>query len=195
MVHTIALAVILQLSNIARVPATTIADAQAEVTHLYRDIGVDVEWTRHGVARGDSRPTILVVMIERESGALRGHRDTVMGAAVRTAAGTGAAYVFYERVESAAAQFDVPLAFVLAGAIAHEIGHLLLPDGMDGGHSTVGLMRACWNRRDFHRAGNGLLRFSPEQAALIRSRPDSLRTAGSRESCSLPLPARPAPCR
>jgi hypothetical protein len=39
----------------------------------------------------------------------------------------------------------------------------------DVGHSQEGLMRACWNRDDFHRADRGQLRFIPEQVALIRA--------------------------
>ena len=49
---------------------------------------------------------------------------------------------------------------ILASAIAHEVGHLLLPDGR---HSPEGLMRACWTRDDFHRANQGQLRFSNER--------------------------------
>ncbi|OLC50590.1 MAG: hypothetical protein AUH43_04590 [Acidobacteria bacterium 13_1_40CM_65_14] len=170
MVHAIALAVALHLSNAASVPVPTIAKAQAEVVRVYRDIGVDVEWSQPGVLRGDQPQSIHVVVIPYETGDLQQRPKTVMGAATRTPHGTRVAYVFYRRVEAEAAQYDVSPAFVLACAIAHEVGHLLLPDGFQSGHSRAGLMRACWDRDDFRRADMGQLRFLPEQALLIRAR-------------------------
>ena len=55
---------------------------------------------------------------------------------------------------------------VLAHAMAHEIGHLLLPYG----HSATGLMRAEWDRKDLRLAVHGRLNFTAEQATLIRIR-------------------------
>ena len=43
---------------------------------------------------------------------------------------------------------------VLATAIAHELGHMLLPDGK---HARAGLMRPLWDGNDFRLAGAGLL--------------------------------------
>mgnify|MGYP003693812985 CR=1 FL=1 len=59
-------------------------------------------------------------------------------------------------------------AFVLACAIAHEIGHLLLPGRVAARPLGAGLMRPCWDRDDFRRADMGQLRFLPEAG-----RPDS----------------------
>ena len=55
---------------------------------------------------------------------------------------------------------------VLAHAMAHEIGHLLLPYG----HSAAGLMRADWDAKDMRLAAHGRLNFTREQAELIRTR-------------------------
>jgi len=204
MVHAIALAVVLHVVNVAGVAPSTLAPARSEVARLYREIGVDVEWSHAGPRRGD-QPTILVVLLDRETGALQQRSDTVMGAAVRTAGGTNAAYVFVGRVESEAAQFGVPVERILACAIAHEVGHLLLPDGVRTGHSPDGLMRACWRRADFRRADNSLLRFSPAEAALIRAAigpaaaaaatSHSPVTVDTSESCPPPPRASAASCR
>jgi hypothetical protein len=189
MVHAIALAVVLQVANLAGVPPSTIEQAQAEVARVYREIGVDLEWSRASSPRADRSPAIRVVLIAYETGELQRRTQTVMGAAVRTTFGTGVAYVFYRRVESEAARYAVPVASVLACAIAHELGHLLLPDGVHGGHSPAGLMRACWNRDDFHRAEQGLLRFSSDQAVSIRA---ALAASGSVLPAPPALPALPA---
>jgi hypothetical protein len=88
-----------------------------------------------------------------------------MGATIWTDEGTPVVYVFYRRVEAEAQRYTVSLALVLACALAHEVGHVLMPEA---GHSEAGLMRACWNRDDFNSVDRGQLRFIPEQAALMR---------------------------
>ena len=90
-----------------------------------------------------------------------------MGAALRTEHGTRLAYVFSRQVQMQADHFGVSNTLVLACAIAHEIAHLLLPSG---DHSPLGLMRAGWDRDDFGRAERGQLRFTAEEAALLRGR-------------------------
>ena len=84
------------------------------------------------------------------------------------------AYVFYSRVEHIAlTHLNVPrhikkdeiyTVIVLAHAMAHEMGHLLLPYG----HSSTGLMRADWNAKDLDLALDRRLNFTSEQAELIR---------------------------
>jgi hypothetical protein len=65
-----------------------------------------------------------------------------------------------------ARRYEVSTELVLGCAIAHELGHLLLPVR---GHSAAGLMRACWSRNEFHRAERGQLTFSPEEIVRIRA--------------------------
>lgn len=167
MIHAIAIAVILQMNNIAHAPAGHLERAQQEVIRLYHNIGVDMAWTGPDVSRATPAPAIRVVLVPYEAGDMLRREKPVMGAAVLTELGTSVAYVFYRQVETQARQYDVSLAMILASAIAHEVGHLLLPDGR---HSPDGLMRACWTRDDFYRADQGQLRFSTEQASLIRAR-------------------------
>jgi hypothetical protein len=166
MVHALALAVVLQMNNVAAAPSATVERAQKEVVRLYRGIGVDVEWNRSPAP--DAEPfTIHVVLAEYEGGLLQRRPKTVLGAAIRTERGLGLAYVFYRRVEAEARQYGASEAHVLACAIAHEMAHVLLPEH---DHSPLGLMRACWDREDFGRAERGQLRFSDAEAALIRAR-------------------------
>jgi hypothetical protein len=89
-----------------------------------------------------------------------------MGVAMRTLYGTSVAYVFYRRVEQEAHWHDVSSVLVLAYAMSHELGHLLLGSRA---HSPAGLMRACWRRAEFQQAGQGRLRFSEEEASAIRA--------------------------
>jgi hypothetical protein len=170
MVHAIALSLVLHLSNAAGVPAPILAKAQAEVVRVYRDIGVDVEWSPRSTSGLARMAAIHVIVLPYETGDLRQRPNTVMGAAIRTTQGTQVAYVFYRRIESESAQYAVSPAFVLACAIAHELGHLLMPEEVHDRHANAGLMRACWDRDDFRRAHMGQLRFRPEEGVLIRAR-------------------------
>jgi len=167
LIHAIAVAVVLQMNNVADAPNAHLERAQQEVIRLYHNIGVDVSWTGPDVSRVAPAPDIRVVVVPYGAGDMVHRGKLVMGAAVLTNMGTGIAYIFYRQVEAQARQYDYSLPMILASAIAHEVGHLLLPDGR---HSPEGLMRACWTSDDFHRANQGQLRFSNEQAAQIRGR-------------------------
>ena len=165
MIHAIAVVAILQIFNVAHAPAGVVSRAQCETARVFRDIGVDVTWlpSSHGAL---SRHAISIVLVPDGMRSAHEPGRQVMGAAVRLSDRTRAAYVFYRPVEDAAARYAVPITLILACAIAHEIGHVLMPDGT---HSATGLMRACWDREDFARANQGQLRFLPPQAASIRA--------------------------
>jgi hypothetical protein len=167
-IYAIAIAVVLQINNVAGVPETDLDRARHEVTRLYHDIGVDVTWTSADAPRAAAPPTVRIVIVPFEGGNLQHREKPVMGAAVITDQGTSVAYVYYRQVKSQAIQHQVAAATILGSAIAHEVGHLLLPGG--AGHSPTGLMRACWTREDFQRAEQGQLSFSVEQASRIRTR-------------------------
>jgi hypothetical protein len=165
MSHVLAVALVLQLHNLTGAPPATVENATIELTRVYDGLGVHVEWDGAVAAHDPNREIVRVVLLARETGDLRRMSDTVMGAAVRTVNGTPIVYVFYDRVRVEAERFGVSTALVLACAIAHELGHLLMPGR---GHSATGIMRACWSGDDFHQADQGRLRFSQEQVALIR---------------------------
>ena len=61
----------------------------------------------------------------------------------------------------------VSLHLVLGLTMAHEVAHLLLPDES---HSADGLMRSAWNASDYWKARLGQLRFTDEEAQLMRDR-------------------------
>jgi hypothetical protein len=91
---------------------------------------------------------------------------TALGATSGTReAGGRAAFIFYHRVERIAQTYKIENVLVLAHAMAHEIGHLLLPYG----HSATGLMRADWDAKDLRLAMGGELNFTADQVELIRA--------------------------
>jgi hypothetical protein len=101
-------------------------------------------------------------------------RETTLGLSLRGSDGEGRfAYVFDDRIERMSAQHQLERVMLLGATIAHEVGHLLLPDGS---HSPNGLMRGAWGDRELQLARDGLLQFTARQGELIRRRLHVLRS-------------------
>lgn len=88
------------------------------------------------------------------------------------------ATVFVDRVESVARGGNIDTRRVLALAIAHEIGHVLLNDNS---HAPSGLMRADWTRQTLRRNDPGSWRFLDEEAAAVRAAAMSRETAATND--------------
>jgi hypothetical protein len=78
-----------------------------------------------------------------------------------------AAYGFKDRALQIAHKRHQDVAQVLAYAIAHELGHVLLPRPA---HTDKGIMRAEWNGDDLRHIAIDGLRFTPAQATQMRSK-------------------------
>ena len=102
--------------------------------------------------------------------------------------GSGTVYLFCEMIEPAARDWRIPLQDILGVVIAHEIGHLLIAPG----HSETGIMRSQLEEVEWRKASQGLLRFTPKQAMMIKegvlSRSRQLALVGSK----VPGPNHPA---
>jgi len=166
--------VIVWVRDTAGVPDDVLTRAQGDVTQIYREAGVETEWLTPDLLAVESdavRQAALIVAIlsmkqaERIDSVATGDR---MGFTARGAGENGrVAYVRYDRVEMHTGENGMDSARVLAIAIAHEIGHLLLPYNT---HSPTGLMRADWTNADLQRAQRRLIFFTAEQGRLLRSR-------------------------
>jgi hypothetical protein len=174
------LPIVLQIPDHRHVPLNIVTRAADEVVRIYREAGVNIIWIDPRQSSGTGDPGFALVVVPGEmSGKLTVEGEAVAGDALGLAGGTRehrgrVAYVFYNRVERIARtrlnmsrqveRDDIYTLVVLAHAMAHEIGHLLLPYG----HSATGLMRADWNAKDLRLAADGRLNFTSEQAELIR---------------------------
>jgi hypothetical protein len=154
--------VFLYLANEAGVSSDIVGDARQEVIRIYAQIGVTVIWAEH--ATGSPKDP-MVIIIPPITGEWVG--PTSLGLALRGANSSGrVAYVFYDRVQPLARKHQMSDASLLGLVIAHEIGHLLLPYGS---HSPSGLMQGEWDEGQFLLARARLLRFTAQQAELIRA--------------------------
>jgi hypothetical protein len=155
--------VLLYLANEAGVSSDIVGDTRQEVIRIYAQIGVRVIWAE--CATGSPKDP-LVIIIAPITGPWVGPTGA-LGLAVRGANSSGRlAYVFYDRVQPLAEKHQMSDACLLGVAIAHEIGHLLLPYGS---HSPSGLMKGEWDNLQLLLARARLLVFTAQQAKLIRA--------------------------
>jgi hypothetical protein len=149
------------LLNDRVVPVALAERTQAEVTRLYKLIGVEVVWVAEPPPDEELRTIKLTTWEPRE--------DQFPFALGMTPAQPGTrgtrGYVFWGRVQRYAQKHAAGFDSLLAVAIAHELGHMLLPAGS---HAKAGLMHRSWDNNHFRSAAAGLLHFSPQSARLIR---------------------------
>jgi hypothetical protein len=153
-------AIVVEVFNHASLSADTLTRARAKVSLIYRETGVEVLWT--DAARPEA-PRQFIRLIIRQTPL----RPRVMGTALSNPhLGGGTAVVYHDRVLDVAQARVLDEACVLAYAMAHEMGHLLLPYPS---HAITGIMRADWDGGDFQQIGTGSLRFTPTHARAIRT--------------------------
>jgi hypothetical protein len=151
--------VMLRVRNDAQVPGDLLAAAEAMVTTTFAQAGIAARFT--GTAAD-----LMIVLLSRHTAANMHQTSDAVGFAPgsETARGT-IAYVLEPRVNAIADGYTTARPIVLAAAMAHEVGHLL----MFKAHSSVGIMRADWSQTDFRQAVRGNLLFTTEQAAQMRA--------------------------
>jgi hypothetical protein len=149
------------LLNDSVVPVDLAERAQAEVTRLYKLIGVEVVWVAEPPPDEELHTIKVTTWEPRED---QFPFALGMTPAQRGTRGTRG-YVFWGRVQRYAHKHAAGFDSMLAVAIAHELGHMLLPAGS---HAKAGLMNGSWDSNHFRSAAAGLLHFSPESARMIR---------------------------
>jgi hypothetical protein len=152
--------VVLHVTSYERIPQGELAAAQRDVIDTYRKIGVRTVWT-DGVA-ADAEPDgalhLDVIFVTEEMAARKQPNPAAFGEAARQ---TRKAYIYYGRIRAHSVETRCDPGRVLGFVLAHELGHLLLPEYS---HAPAGLMAA-------ERAGRIFVvpDFLPQQAATIRA--------------------------
>jgi hypothetical protein len=175
--------------NLAGIPDSALARAQAEAARLFRGAGIQIEWQRGDPGEPEAH-SLDMSMLKRSSVYLSfrqyvavrilrrappGFARGLLGTALPFARQGVQATVFAEPVEDAATQLSLALTSLLGYTLAHEIGHVLLGSA---NHSTVGIMRAVWDRNDYYGMACGEFRFSDADAAQMRAALQSYAHAG-----------------
>jgi hypothetical protein len=155
------------LASVAIAPRGAAA-GEPLTTAIYERAGVTLDWTSHTAAPGRSLTIVLTTIAAAPAGLV----PESMGVAPSPGDGTRGtiAYIFMDRVASFASTHRVEADHVLACAMAHEIGHLLLPPNA---HAADGIMRGNWHPALFPPRAPGVPGFPPEQARLLKLRVQS----------------------
>jgi hypothetical protein len=140
--------------------------AQELATKIYHQAGVTLRWTVDETTKADRALTVVLTTSTMEPSDLT---SDSMGVAPSPGDGTRGttAYIFIEKIRAFAASHHLAVKYVLACALAHEIGHLLLPANA---HRPDGIMRDSWHPKLFPPHAVGVLGFPPDQARLLRLR-------------------------
>jgi hypothetical protein len=151
----------LEMDNDAEVPAAMLKRSQEEVARIFANVGVRVEWTETG-----PRFTVQMVNSAPENS---GATPPVLGVASHTPTGA-TAQIFFRQVEDLAFRSHVAVSRLLAYVVAHEIGHLLLPQMR---HSMTGLMKGDWDSDAVRVAALGSLTFTGPQIKKLHALADA----------------------
>ncbi len=149
--------------NYARAPEETIVSMQDRVGGLFATAGVSFQWfdclhsTHPACTEEEASPRLLILRV------LPGV-DAIDPAVLGTAQGALYASVYYERVRALATGHR-RVSELLACAVAHEFGHLLLGKHA---HSRAGIMRNPWRDTELDHGLPGVFRFSAAERDRIR---------------------------
>lgn len=145
-----------RIYDFENVPPPILNRAEEEATAIFGKAGVAVAWfkcwprspERAAVCGLPFGPSDLMLRIlNRRMTTGFDLRPLSLGFALPAPdiGGGVTAYVSYDHVREVAGNTDSPASHVLAVVAAHELGHLLISSEA---HSTAGIMRAFWPRKD-----------------------------------------------
>jgi len=161
----------------ARVSLRRINQAKKLTAHIFQKVGVDILWldcqisptqlSADPACRHVLGPAEIALTVSPQA-AHRGLREVACGFAYQSEEVEFNKYaeVFYDCVEKVARGGTIAPHQILGYVIAHEIGHLLLNQK---DHSSLGIMRASWNRQDLEHAARGVLSFTKLEAHSIQA--------------------------
>jgi hypothetical protein len=164
-------AVQVQIYDYAELKPGTLHDLVALTEKVLVDAGVlvHVKLCRGNLALPcESQPQgvrcLMLRVVAGEPKRMSNVRRPPLGQSFADYRGGTYASVFLERVQDAAAEGNVPWVIVLAYAVVHEVGHLLLGDQA---HTARGVMKASWDRKDYEAMSQNHFQFSQEQVGEL----------------------------
>jgi hypothetical protein len=130
------------------------AGVSVQVKLCRGNLAVPCESQTGGVRR------LMIRVVAGEAKRMSNVRRPPLGQSFADYRGGTYASVFLEKVRDGAAEANVPWVIVLAYAVVHEVGHLLLGDQA---HTARGVMKASWDRKDYEAMYQNHFHFSQEQ--------------------------------
>lgn len=152
--------VVVHLTDYQGMSSGDSVEVKRAVSDVYARAGVDIEWAA-GCAKTaptDGRLHVDVLILDQAMADRHNPEPTTFG---RGSHATRRAYVYYSRIAAHARKTGSGVARSVAAVLAHELGHVVLPEYS---HAPFGLMQAIWD--------GGMRRipdFLPAQAATVRA--------------------------
>jgi hypothetical protein len=157
--------VTVRIYNHASLAPEVLVRARDIVARIFHDSGIQVTWLEPSSEQPASQFAVRVIVRRNCDGFHCG--SGVMGKTLGDEHEMGrASYVFKDRALQIAHKRHQDVAQVLGYAIAHEMGHVLLPRPA---HTAQGIMRAEWNGHDLRHIASDALRFTTVQATQMKS--------------------------
>lgn len=168
----------IRMHNYAEGHRDTVEHAEREVARIFREVGIEISWVSCPLTEAElglysaclepAHSLIFDMNVVPRFMAMRASMpETSLGFTSLTKEGRASvATVFYDSVKDMAEPTAPALTAILAYAMAHELGHLLLPNS---GHSSGGIMRARWTPEDLRNAVYGKLFFTSGQGKSMRA--------------------------
>jgi hypothetical protein len=160
--------------NQARIPRETVKRAEQVATRIFLAAGIRLEWTNTAPDSVEPyRETAQQLKIHIVPDSPMKQAGRRLGVAERLVDNSDRrAFVFYNEIVDLAQLNGVDIEPILGHALAHEMGHVLLPYGS---HTSQGIMREEWDRAQFEAMAKGLLTFTAQHTDLIRMRVRAMR--------------------
>jgi hypothetical protein len=177
----------IQVINSAQVEDKTLIEAEKVAAGIFGKVGIEIRWTvaspltenmqETPADKGPSDLSLIRLNILPQALREPSIHKTAMGLAPGTGRNRQWVYVFYDRINTIAMQqmrvrlggthfTPATLAQILAHAIVHEVGHLLLNLEV---HSAKGIMRGDWNLEDLHDIAYEKFIFRSQEVKVIRA--------------------------
>jgi len=156
--------------NFGRVPDDIMSVAKEELHKVFREIHIEIMWTDIPVDIVNGAVGQFNVQVLARSTFKDPSRRAALGSVQRTNRGTQSVHVFYDRIQEfqqasrGSTDRKTVTGRILAYAIAHELGHVLLKSMT---HSSKGIMRAKWESSDIEDSA-GTMFFASSEGDVIR---------------------------
>ena len=159
------------LHDSSAAPGQLLTDARDFAIGVFGQAGIEVAMATgdqaSACAASGSGQFCVQVLLRPKHPQFEPGKVRTMGVALAADASRAVVSVYLDAVADVARRYGQPLGKILGIALAHEIGHVLLPPPS---HSPSGIMQPSWEGDAIRHAVAGDIGFTSRQAALMRDR-------------------------
>ena len=151
--------------NLAQVQLPVLVEAQAVMTQIFAEAGVEAIWINcpvHGECGGEAKRREFRIRIVSQGKGVVTHDPLGVAVPCDRNADTCYFYVFYAPIRNLAERNEARPGHVLGQVMTHELGHALLGPNA---HALSGIMQAALPNADLEH----MLYFTPGQAKRLRA--------------------------